>query len=61
MAKKTQEKTKVDWSQEIIVFASTSVGRKELESAKESSSSAISDLKKALMVDNEMLKKTFDI
>lgn len=61
MTKKTQTPKKVDWSKEIINWASTPAGEKELESAKESSYSAISDLKKALLVDNEMLTTIFDI
>ncbi|BBO77460.1 hypothetical protein DSCW_48770 [Desulfosarcina widdelii] len=61
MTKKTQTPKKVDWSREIIDWACTPNGQKELESAKESSSSAISELKKALLVDNEMLTATFDI
>ena len=61
MTKKSKETKRVDWSKEIIIFANTNVGQRELESAKESSSSAISDLKEALQVDNEMLTKAFDI
>ena len=61
MTKNTQDTKRVDWSKEIVVWASTDAGKKELESAKESSFSAISDLKKALLVDNEMLNTAFDI
>lgn len=61
MTKKTQPSKKVDWSKEIIDWASTPKGQKELEIVKESSSSAVSELKKALLVDNEMMTATFNI
>lgn len=61
MTKKTQTSKKVDWSREIIVWASTPKGQKELKIAKESSYSAVSEMKKALMVDSEMMTSTFDI
>lgn len=61
MAKKTQNAKNVDWSDKIIGWARTDIGKKELSNSNENSSSAIKELKEALELNNDMLKMVFDI
>ena len=61
MADTKKSEKKADWSKSAIEWARSPEGKSELASAIEDLSLSVNNLKKAMIVDDEMLHKAFNL